>query len=74
MAIKKEQKEYCAHNIVSMIVSDAVHYFPNISSDVFMNEFILSQTYKRLFDFKNGLWEKAPDYILNLYLEEKGLR
>lgn len=73
MAVTKEQKEFCAHNLVAMIIEDLHSYFPNKSNDFLITDFSCSETYAMLFDFKTGLWAEGPTYVMNMYLKERGI-
>ena len=73
MSVSTEVKEFCAHNLVAIIMQDIKDYFKNMTDEELLSDFTSSKTYSELFKEKNGLWAEGPDYILNLYLEEKGL-
>lgn len=73
MAVTKEVKEFCAHNLVAIIINDIKEYFPDADENQILSEFTLSETYTQLFREETGLWAEGSDYIINLYLEEKGL-
>lgn len=70
--ISKEQKEFCSHNLVAMVVEDLKNYFPSKSRDAIMADFSSSYTYAMLFDFKTGMWGEGPTYVMNMFLEERG--
>ena len=73
MAVTSEVKEFCAHNLVAIIMQDIKEYFSEMSDEELLSDFTASGTYSKLFGEKNGLWAEGPDYILNMYLEEKGV-
>lgn len=74
MKATKEAKEFCAHNLVAMVINDICEYFPGMSEDQILSEFTASKTYSELFREENGLWAEGPDYIINMYLDEKGIK
>lgn len=74
MKATKEAKEFCAHNLVAMVINDISEYFPGMSEDQILSEFTASKTYSELFREENGLWAEGPDYIINMYLDEKGIK
>lgn len=74
MKATKEAKEFCAHNLVSMVISDIKEYFPNTPENQILSDFTSSKTYSELFREETGLWAEGPDYIINMYLEEKGIK
>lgn len=67
----KEIKEYCMHNLVSMVVEKLHFCHPQYSEIDLMCEFSQSKTYALLFEPETGLWKEGPDYILSLYTKEK---
>ena len=67
----KEIKEYCMHNLVSMVVEKLHARYPQNSEIDLMCEFSQSKTYALLFEPETGLWKEGPDYILSLYTKEK---
>lgn len=67
----KEIKEYCMHNLVSMVVEKLHAHYPQYSEIDLISEFSQSRTYALLFDLETGLWKEGPDYILSLYTKEK---
>lgn len=73
MAVSKEIKEFCAHNLVAIIMRDIKMYFPYKTENQILSDFTSSKIYTQLFREETGLWSEGPDYILNLYLEEKGI-
>lgn len=73
MAVSAEVKEFCAHNLVVVIMQDIKEYFKEMSDEEILSDFTSSKTYSALFREKTGLWAEGSDYILNMYLEEKGL-
>lgn len=73
MAVSTEVKEFCAHNLVAIIMQDVKEYIKGMTDEEIMADFTASKTYSELFRENTGLWAEGSDYILNLYLEEKGL-
>lgn len=73
MAVTKEVKEFCAHNLVSIIIQDIKEYFPNTDENQILSDFTASKTYTQLFREETGLWAEGSDYIMNMYLEEKNI-
>lgn len=71
MKTTKETKEFCAHNLVSMVINDIKEYFPDTPENRLLEDFTASKTYSDLFREENGLWAEGPDYIINMYLEER---
>lgn len=67
----KEVKEYCMHNLVSMVVEKLHFCHPQYSEIDLMCEFSQSKTYALLFEPETGLWKEGPDYILSLYSKER---
>ena len=66
----KKEKEYCVHNLASMVIDELLMKFPSEDSvDLFMS-FYSSQTYKKLCDVDTRLWAEGPIYIMNMYLKE----
>ena len=75
MAVKKAVKEFCAHNLVCMIVTDMQkRYFSDTDTNELLSDFSSSETYNLLFDMKTGLWSEGSDYVMNMYFEEKGIK
>lgn len=74
MKATKKAKELCAHNLVSMATHDMKEYFPDTPDNQILSDFTSSKTYSELFREETGLWAEGPDYIINMYLEEKGIR
>lgn len=72
MKATEKAKEFCAHNQVAMVINDIRKYFPGMSEDQILSEFTASKTYSEHFREENGLWTEVPDYIINMYLDEKG--
>lgn len=66
-----EAKEFCAHNLVAMIIQDMKENFPDMGENQILAEFTSSKTYSDLFRLETGLWAEGPDYIMNMYFEEK---
>lgn len=64
-------KEYCMHNLVSMVVEKLHFCHPQYSEIDLMCEFSQSKTYALLFEPETGLWKEEPDYIISLYEKEK---
>ena len=73
MAVSSEVKEFCAHNLVAIIMQDIKEYLKGMTDEEIISDFTSSKVYSELFNEKNGLWAEGSDYILNMYLEEKGL-
>ncbi len=73
MAASKEVKEFCAHNLVSIIIDDIKEYFPQKDNNQLLSDFTASKTYNQLFREETGLWAEGSDYIMNMYLEEIGI-
>ena len=73
MAVEKEVKEFCAHNLVAIIIRDIKEYFPDTNENKLLADFTSSETYSKLFKEETGLWAEGSDYIMNMYLDEKGI-
>ena len=73
MMATNEAKEFCAHNLVAMIIQDMKENFPDMGENQILAEFTSSKTYSDLFRLETGLWAEGPDYIMNMYFEEKGI-
>ncbi len=73
MRISNAQKEYCMHNLVSMIVESLSEEYPNVSPNKLLADFSQSETYAKLYNPKTRLWAEGPDYVLGLYAEENNL-
>lgn len=73
MKATKEAKEFCAHNLVSMVINDIKEYFPYTPENQILSDFTSSKTYSELFREETGLWAEGPDYIMNMYFEEKAI-
>ena len=73
MKTTKEVKEFCAHNLVAIIMQDIKEYFPDTDENQIMADFTSSKTYTQLFNEETRLWAEGSDYIMNLYFEEKGI-
>lgn len=73
MKATKEVKEFCAHNLVAIIMQDIKEYFPDTEETQIIADFTASKTYTQLFDEETRLWAEGSDYIMNMYLEEKGI-
>lgn len=69
--LKNSQKEYCANNLASMVISQLRQLYPDVRYSKLVSDFIDSKTYDLLYDFETGLWAEGPGYILNEYLEER---
>lgn len=74
MRMTKEQKCYCASNLVSMIIESLVEIYPNKSQDELVAWFSKTETYSKLFDFGTTLWTRGPDYILEVLGDEVGVK
>lgn len=74
MSVSKEGKEYCMHNLVSMVIGKLCLIYPQLSADELLFTFSKSKTYRKLFNPETRLWAEGPDYILGLYAEEKGVK
>ena len=74
MKTTKEVKEFCAHNLVAIIMQDIKKYLPDVDDNQIIADFTSSKTYAQLFDEETGLWAEGSDYIMNLYFEEKGIK
>ena len=72
MPVSNEKKEFCAHNLVAMIMQDIKEYFSDVDDIELIARFTSSKTYTQLFRLETGLWAEGPDYILNMYFEEIG--
>ena len=70
MPVTTETKEYCAHNLVAMIMQGIKEYFLEMTDEEILSDFTSSKTYSDLFKTTNGLWAEGPDYIMNMYLEK----
>lgn len=70
--ISDKRKNACAVNLMrSMLVKYA-------QSMVFLSrmqcfQFTESATYEALFDFDTAVWKEGPDYLLDVYEEERAL-
>lgn len=73
MKATKEVKEFCAHNLTAMVIHDIKEYCPNTSESQILSDFTASKTYAKLFREETGLWAEGPDYIIDMYFEEKGI-
>lgn len=73
MKTTKEVKEFCAHNLVAIIMQDIKEYLPDTDENQIMADFTSSKTYTQLFNEETRLWAEGSDYIMNLYFEEKGI-
>lgn len=71
--VTREVKEFCAHNLVATIINDMKEYFPDKDENQILSDFTSSKTYSQLFRIETGLWAEGPDYILDIYFEEKGI-
>jgi len=71
--VTREVKEFCAHNLVAIIISDMKEYFPDKDENQILSDFTSSKTYSQLFNIETGLWAEGPDYILDMYFEEKDI-
>lgn len=72
--VTKAGKEYCMHNLVSMIVEILAEEHSSTPINQHLIDFSQSKTYAKLYDYKTRLWAEGPDYILGLYAEEKNIR
>lgn len=66
----KKEKKLCADKLVSMISED----LRDAGYEDLINTFKQSKTYSLLYDFRTGLWEKGPDYIVGEFAKEKVLK
>ena len=73
MAVSKEIKDFCAHNLVAMIINDIKKNMPDTDELKLLADFTSSVTYADLFREETGLWAEGPDYIARMYFEEKGI-
>ena len=73
MAVSEELKEFCAHNLVAIIIIDMKDHLGETDTEKLLADFTASETYSELFRLETGLWAEGPDYIMDMYLEEKGL-
>ena len=71
MGVTRENKEYCMHNLVSMVVEKLHACYPQYSEIDLISEFSQSRTYALLFDSETGLWQEGRENIYSLYTKEK---
>lgn len=69
-----EEKQYCVNNLVSLVIIDLGLKYPKKSKTDLLSEFLGSNTYSLMCDYKTELWKEGPGYILDMYIEEKGLK
>lgn len=72
MAVNDPGKEYCAYNLVTMVIESLCELFPSASRNQLLTTFSQSKTYSLLYDFETRLWAEGPDYILEMYAKETG--
>lgn len=63
-------EKLCADYLVNMIEEDLRDDGYEGLIDIFKK----SKTYSLLYDFRTGLWEKGPDYIVGVFAKEKGIK
>ncbi len=68
--MKLASKQYCMHNLVSMVVEKLLEKDPNKKEEDVIFEFSQSKTHENLFNEKTRLWAEGPDYIIELYEDE----
>lgn len=68
--IKNSQKEYCANNLSSIVISKLRELYPDVRDSKLISDFMVSETYDLLYDFDTGMWADGPDSILEDYLKE----
>ena len=68
--IKNSQKEYCANNIASYIITQLRIKYPTIRDSKLISDFMMSNTYDMLYNFKTYFWAESYDYVLEEYLNE----
>jgi len=69
--MKKSEKEFCASNLAAMIIEDQISSNNKNNHYEIMNDFLSSNTFKKLCDVENRLWAEGPAYIKDMYLIEK---
>ena len=68
--IKNSQKEYCANNLASTVITKLRINYPDVRYSKLVSDFMDSKTYDKLYDYDTRLWAEGPSYILELYLKE----
>lgn len=69
--LTRDEKLYCVHNLISMVVENLHSLYPNLSEDEIMIKFTQSKTHGALLDLDTGLWKEGPDYIIGLLLKNR---
>ena len=68
--ISDKRKNACAVNLMrSMLVKYVQKH--GIPFEDAMLQFTESATYETLFDFDTAVWKEGPDYLLDVYEEER---
>lgn len=70
--MKKVDKELYVSVVINHILMDLMKIFPDRSYYSLLIEFVKSDTYRLLYKYRAGYWNRNPDEILKIYGEEKG--
>ena len=70
--VSKERLDYTVDALISMVVAEVAQEL-KLDEKAVLEEFLLSNTGKALYDSDTKLWCNGPSYIVEMYKEEKGL-
>ncbi len=60
--VNDQQREACAVSVMRTMLEDYSNDTGGSFADAFFR-FVISPTYKELFDYSTGLWKEGPDYL-----------
>ena len=70
--VSKDRLDYTVDALISMVVTELAEELKQDEKTI-LEEFIVSNTGKALYDSDTKLWCNGPSYIVEMYKEEKGL-
>lgn len=70
--VSKERIDYTVDALISMVVTELADELKQEEKTI-LEDFMVSNTGKALYDSDTKLWCNGPSYIADMYKEEKGL-
>lgn len=70
--VSKERLDYTVDALISMVVTELAEDLKQDEKTI-LEDFMISNTGKALYDYETKLWCNGPSYIAEMYKEEKGL-
>lgn len=70
--ISKDRLDYTVDALISMVVTELAEELKKDDKEI-LEDFLVSNTGKALYDSETKLWCNGPSYIADMYKDEKGL-